>query len=83
MTHKLVPLLVSMLLSSLLAASAQQADVQDVRTRQLWDDTLKAKRPASSKTAAASRPASSLAKGALVGKSALPAVWFSRSVSCW
>jgi hypothetical protein len=48
-------------------ASAWQSGDPDLRTRQMWDDTFQAKRPASTKTAAAPRPAASPAKGALVG----------------
>jgi hypothetical protein len=49
------------------SAPAQQAGDPDLRTRQLWDDSLLAKRPSGANAPATKRPASSLAKGALVG----------------
>ena len=55
-----------LLLTPLLICHAQQSGDEQVRTRQLWDTTLLAKRPAAPAKPAAKRP-SSLVKGALVG----------------
>ena len=55
-----------MLFSMAVWASAQQR-VDELRTRQLWDDTLLEKRPSPAKTPATRKPQSRPLNGALVG----------------